>query len=99
MVQLSECLEKSIIKLTNKIVKKKNSNNTSTKPLKVIVDTNGNKKISSMSYNKKKIHINRNGIGSRIGLLKTSRRDVLSKIKTTPILKILNKTLIRPYIT
>jgi hypothetical protein len=54
MVQLSECLEKSIIKLTNKIVKKKNSNNTSTKPLKVIVDTNGNKKISSMSYNKKK---------------------------------------------
>lgn len=74
MVQLSECLEKSIIKLTNKIVKKKNSNNTSTKPLKVIVDTNGNKKISSMSYNKKKIHINRNGIGSRIGFWVVGRK-------------------------
>ena len=35
--------------------------------MKDIVDTNGNKKTSSISYSKKKTQISKKGIGNRIG--------------------------------
>jgi hypothetical protein len=40
--------------------------NESYKPAKVIPDTYGNKKINSISYNKKKTQISKNCIGRRI---------------------------------
>ena len=56
-----------MIKLTNRMKKKNSNNNRSVNPKKLTVDTSGNKKINSISYNKKKIQINKKGIGKRIG--------------------------------
>ena len=44
-----------------------NNKNKSYRPVKVKPDTNGNKKTNSISYNKKKIHINMNCIETLIG--------------------------------
>lgn len=65
---------KSTTRLSKSIVKKKKSRKMSGKPINVIVETNGNRKISSMSYNKKKTQINRNGMGSLIGFWVVGRK-------------------------
>jgi hypothetical protein len=51
---------------TNKI-KKKKINTRSYNPKYAIPETKGNKNTSSISYIKKKTHINKNWIGSLIG--------------------------------
>lgn len=47
-------------------MKKRITNRPSVKPIKVIADTKGKRNTSSISYNKKKIQINKNCIGSLI---------------------------------
>lgn len=44
------------------------------KPQYVIPDTNGNKKINSISYSKKNTQINKNWIGKRIGFCVVGRK-------------------------
>ena len=51
----------------NKRVKKKNSKLRSYNPVNVMTEVNGNRNTNSMSYNKKKIQINKNWIGIRTG--------------------------------
>ena len=58
---------KSKIRLKKNKEKKSIIKSRSYNPKKVIPDTKGNIKISSISYNKKKTQISKNWIGKRIG--------------------------------
>jgi len=62
---------KSNTKPMNSIKKKNNNNTVSYKPIYSSVDTNGNKYINSISYNKKNIQISKNGIGKHMGFCVT----------------------------